>query len=226
MTPAVDDAAVEATARLLERALALPLPLTEPLVEGEHELLGGAPGEPIATGWVATFDRSHESTLEEREAALDQAFAWCRWLADRFARRWGPWTERTPDAWRLLEQPLRFREATNVAQLCRNQSLSDFAAWRRGSRWFGAAVLESDRDTACYVFVFVGRLGAEDAPPGPPPLVVASARPYRADATFAAGDLLDHPRFGRGTVRAAAGRAIDIEFAEGTKRLAHRPRQT
>jgi hypothetical protein len=52
-------------------------------------------------------------------------------------------------------------------------------------------------------------------PPAP------SARTYGASETYAAGDLIDHPRFGRGTVQAAAERTIEVEFADGWHTLVH-----
>jgi len=53
---------------------------------------------------------------------------------------------------------------------------------------------------------------------------VRVALPYAASATFAIGDIIDHPKFGRGKVVAAAMKRIDVEFADGTYTLAHTPR--
>lgn len=47
------------------------------------------------------------------------------------------------------------------------------------------------------------------------------ARPYAASQTFAVGELLDHPKFGRGSVIAAVARRIEVEFADGKHTLVH-----
>ena len=47
------------------------------------------------------------------------------------------------------------------------------------------------------------------------------ARPYAASQTFAVGDLVDHPKFGRGTVVAAAAQRIEVEFDDGKHTLVH-----
>jgi hypothetical protein len=49
-------------------------------------------------------------------------------------------------------------------------------------------------------------------PPAP------SSRPYSPRATFAVGDLLDHPTFGNGTVEASSESSIEVEFEDGTWR--------
>ncbi|HEX7841307.1 MAG TPA: hypothetical protein VF469_27705 [Kofleriaceae bacterium] len=50
--------------------------------------------------------------------------------------------------------------------------------------------------------------------------------PYAASRTFAVGDLIDHPKFGRGTVVSRLAQRIDVEFADGKHTLAHvGPRQ-
>ncbi|HUH01639.1 MAG TPA: hypothetical protein VML75_06565 [Kofleriaceae bacterium] len=51
----------------------------------------------------------------------------------------------------------------------------------------------------------------------PPPM----ARAYAPSETFARGDLLDHPTFGRGRVEAVSPERIEVEFAEGWRTLAH-----
>lgn len=48
------------------------------------------------------------------------------------------------------------------------------------------------------------------------------ARPYAASQTFAVGELIDHPKFGRGTVAAVLGQRIDVEFADGKHTLVHK----
>jgi hypothetical protein len=47
--------------------------------------------------------------------------------------------------------------------------------------------------------------------------------PYAASRTFAVGDVIDHPKFGRGKVIATVLKRIDVEFADGTHTLAHAP---
>ena len=48
-------------------------------------------------------------------------------------------------------------------------------------------------------------------------------RPYAASQTFAVGELLEHPKFGRGTVVSCMARRIDVEFPDGTHTLVHVP---
>jgi hypothetical protein len=48
-------------------------------------------------------------------------------------------------------------------------------------------------------------------------------RPYAASQTFAVGDLLEHPKFGRGTVVSCMARRIDVEFPDGKHTLVHVP---
>lgn len=52
---------------------------------------------------------------------------------------------------------------------------------------------------------------------------VPTAIPYAASGTFAVGDVIDHPKFGRGKVIASAMKRIDVEFADGTHTLVHVP---
>jgi len=52
---------------------------------------------------------------------------------------------------------------------------------------------------------------------------VQQAVPYAASRTFAVGDVIDHPKFGRGQVVATALKRIDVEFADGTHTLVHAP---
>jgi hypothetical protein len=54
----------------------------------------------------------------------------------------------------------------------------------------------------------------------PPP---ENAVPYAASRSFAVGDVIDHPKFGRGKVTACAQKRIDVEFADGNHTLAHTP---
>jgi hypothetical protein len=46
-------------------------------------------------------------------------------------------------------------------------------------------------------------------------------RDYAASQTFAVGDLLQHPKFGRGSVSAVSTQKIDVEFPEGKVTLVH-----
>lgn len=46
-------------------------------------------------------------------------------------------------------------------------------------------------------------------------------RTYSPSQTFAPGDLLDHPKFGRGTVLSCMAQRIDVEFADGKHTLVH-----
>ncbi len=46
-------------------------------------------------------------------------------------------------------------------------------------------------------------------------------RPYAASQTFAVGDLLEHPKFGRGSVLTTATQRIEVEFSEGKHTLVH-----
>lgn len=47
------------------------------------------------------------------------------------------------------------------------------------------------------------------------------ARPYAASATFAVGDFIEHPKFGRGTVLTVAVQRVEVEFPEGKFTLVH-----
>lgn len=46
-------------------------------------------------------------------------------------------------------------------------------------------------------------------------------RAYSVKQTFAVGDLLEHPKFGRGTVTAVAANNVEVEFADGKHTLVH-----
>ncbi len=48
-----------------------------------------------------------------------------------------------------------------------------------------------------------------------------SVRAYGVSQTFAAGELIEHPKFGRGTVQVATAKHIDVEFADGSHTLVH-----
>lgn len=48
-----------------------------------------------------------------------------------------------------------------------------------------------------------------------------AVRAYSIKETFAVGDELEHPKFGRGSVKACAGQRIEVEFADGTHTLVH-----
>jgi hypothetical protein len=48
-------------------------------------------------------------------------------------------------------------------------------------------------------------------------------RPYAASQTFAVGDVIDHPKFGRGSVVSCLMQRIDVEFADGKHTLMHVP---
>jgi hypothetical protein len=50
-----------------------------------------------------------------------------------------------------------------------------------------------------------------------------TALPYAASRTFVVGDIIDHPKFGRGKVISSAMKRIDVEFADGTHTLVHVP---
>ena len=46
---------------------------------------------------------------------------------------------------------------------------------------------------------------------------------YATTRTFAIGDLIEHPKFGRGSVVGSVGKNIEVEFADGKRNLAHVP---
>lgn len=48
-----------------------------------------------------------------------------------------------------------------------------------------------------------------------------AARRYGPRERFEVGERVDHPKFGRGMVRATEPTSVDIEFAEGLKKLVH-----
>jgi hypothetical protein len=45
--------------------------------------------------------------------------------------------------------------------------------------------------------------------------------PYAASKTFAVGDLVEHPKFGRGTVLSCMAQRIEVEFPDGKHTLVH-----
>lgn len=47
------------------------------------------------------------------------------------------------------------------------------------------------------------------------------ARPYAASGVFVVGEVIEHPKFGRGTVTATEVKRIDVEFADGMHTLVH-----
>jgi hypothetical protein len=48
------------------------------------------------------------------------------------------------------------------------------------------------------------------------------ARPYAATQVFAVGELIEHPKFGLGTVKSVAAQRIEVEFTDGPHTLVHR----
>jgi len=55
------------------------------------------------------------------------------------------------------------------------------------------------------------------------PAAAPAALPYAASRTFAVGDVIDHPKFGRGKVIASVLKRIDVEFDDGVHTLVHAP---
>jgi hypothetical protein len=49
-------------------------------------------------------------------------------------------------------------------------------------------------------------------------------RTYGASQTFAVGELIEHPKFGRGSVLSVQGQRIEVEFPDGKHTLVHRPK--
>lgn len=49
-------------------------------------------------------------------------------------------------------------------------------------------------------------------------------RQYGASQTFAVGELIEHPKFGRGEVKSVMGQRIDVEFEDGKHTLVHKPK--
>jgi hypothetical protein len=47
------------------------------------------------------------------------------------------------------------------------------------------------------------------------------AKPYAVSQKFAVGDLIDHPKFGRGSVVTVLAQRIEVEFADGKHTLVH-----
>jgi len=48
-----------------------------------------------------------------------------------------------------------------------------------------------------------------------------AARPYSPSITFAVGDVLEHPKFGRGTVLGVSIKSVEVEFADSKVSLVH-----
>lgn len=49
----------------------------------------------------------------------------------------------------------------------------------------------------------------------------ATVHAYAASRTFAVGELLEHPKFGRGRVQVATAKVIEVEFTDGSHTLVH-----
>jgi hypothetical protein len=49
----------------------------------------------------------------------------------------------------------------------------------------------------------------------------ADFKPYSVKTTYAAGDLLQHPKFGNGVVVSIEPTKIDVLFEDGPRKLAH-----
>ena len=47
------------------------------------------------------------------------------------------------------------------------------------------------------------------------------ARPYSTKETFAAGESVEHPRYGIGRVEDSRGKKIDVRFGDGVRTLIH-----
>ena len=60
----------------------------------------------------------------------------------------------------------------------------------------------------------VGVSATRDAPAGP-------ARPYSPQAVYAAGEWLEHAKFGRGQVKLARGGKIEVRFESESRLLVH-----
>ncbi|MDQ3907585.1 MAG: hypothetical protein M3268_04495 [Acidobacteriota bacterium] len=55
-----------------------------------------------------------------------------------------------------------------------------------------------------------------------PPISAAKpARPYSTRETYAEGELIEHPRYGRGEIVASRGGKIDVRFGDGLRTLVH-----
>ncbi|MGE0712222.1 MAG: hypothetical protein AB7N76_32170 [Planctomycetota bacterium] len=57
--------------------------------------------------------------------------------------------------------------------------------------------------------------------PRAPEKAKKKARPYAPKTTFAEGDVIEHPKFGVGTVKRATRRWFEADFPGGVRRLAH-----
>ena len=49
----------------------------------------------------------------------------------------------------------------------------------------------------------------------------AAVRAYGVSQTFAVGDLIEHPKFGRGTVKVVTAKNVEVEFPDGPVTLVH-----
>lgn len=55
----------------------------------------------------------------------------------------------------------------------------------------------------------------------PPGSAVKPARPYSAGQTYAEGEHIEHPRYGRGEIVTMRGGKIDVRFGDGVRTLVH-----
>lgn len=72
----------------------------------------------------------------------------------------------------------------------------------------------------------VRRTGGTAATPraraaAPAPDSLPPGRPYSPQATYATGETVEHPKFGRGAVIEARGGKIDVRFGDGLRTLLH-----
>jgi hypothetical protein len=108
-----------------------------------------------------------------------------------------------PDAHARIDQPITLRATPREVAILR-------ACDARVSRT-PARVLHSLLDSLADLLRIAWRVPAQ------------TALPYAASRTFAVGDVIDHPKFGRGKVISSAMKRIDVEFADGTYTLVHTP---
>jgi hypothetical protein len=144
----------------------------------------------------ALFDARNAVIARAAGAALDRA-------RDVLARADGAAAQASAQASARIDQPITLRATPRDVAILR-------ACDARVSKT-PARVLQSLLDSLTDLLPIAWR-----AP-------VQTALPYAASRTFAVGDVIDHPKFGRGKVIATVTKRIDVEFADGIYTLVHAP---
>lgn len=237
LAPAVDPAPEELRARVVKgelpadrlrlaalagsaaarEALGPAAPLEEPDLDGWLEALEEWPSasrraaQALARAALSVLGEHPE--VEEVAPRLDVALAFAE------ERLGGPSVEDVHEELRQLDEGLDQREleldggpAARQLFLLIARSLSDATSALAGP----ARELFTDDDARVIAGRALVRWALRPAPPPP------KERVYAPRDRYAVGDIVLHPKFGRGTVRGGNAKQVDVSFADGVvRKLAH-----